>query len=225
MSIALDIITAVIFLWAVIASWRKGFVKAFLGFAAIIVAFVVTKMYYESVAAWIDEKFMHSRVVAMLDNMVASNEQISTARAAFDQFIANVKSIVPQLTPNTTSFGGTDPLQNTMDAITSRISFTFSEVAAIIVVFLAVLLVCRIIIAIIDAIFKLPGLGVINHGLGLILGIVKGTLFVFLFCLLVSFIGMMMSASPDPAINREMINETYIFKIFYYNNVIANGFF
>ncbi|MBQ3379627.1 MAG: CvpA family protein [Clostridia bacterium] len=225
MNIALDIITAAIFLWAVIASWRKGFIKAVLGFVVLIAAFVVTKLYYQSLALWIDEKFMHNKVVDMLEKMVSSNEQLSSARAAFDAFIGNVKSIVPQLTPNTAGIKGSDTLQSAIDTVTARISYTFSEVAAIIIIFVVVLIVGRIAIAIINAIFKLPGLGAINHGLGLILGIIKGAVFVFLFCILISFVGMMTASNPDPVINRDLINETYIFKIFYYNNMIANSLF
>ncbi|MBR2742121.1 MAG: CvpA family protein [Clostridia bacterium] len=223
MNIALDIITAVIFLGTVIASWRRGFVRAVLGIVSLIAAFVVSKAYYQTFAAWIDEKFMHNKVTEMLNGLVSSNEQAESVKISFDTFIANIKSLVPGLSQTVSD--GSGAVQGAVDTITERISYSFSEVAAIILIFLAVLVVCRIIIAIIDAIFKLPGLGAINHGLGLIVGIIKGVFFVFLFCILVAFIGMMMAASPEPLITREVINETYIFKIFYYNNVITNSMF
>lgn len=224
MNFALDIICIVIFLWAVIASWRKGFIKAALGLVSVIVAFFLSKAYTPVLAAWIDKKFMNGKVMEMFANFFSSNEHAAKIGESVTGFFESIKQAVPGALGDM-EYAGADGIKAMANSIAGTISYSLSEILAFIILFAVILIICKIIIAIVNAIFSLPVLGAINHGLGFVFGLVKGVLFVFLLCLVVSFIAMMTATGASPPITSEIINDTFIFKHFYYNNVIAGYIF
>ena len=225
MNFALDIICVVIFLWAVIASWRKGFIKAALGLVSVIVSFLLAKAFTPALAGWIDEKFMNGKIALMFENFLSSNEQLAKAGETITGFFDSIKQAVPGGASDGIVSSGEEQISSITSTIAGTISYSLSEIAAFIILFVVILIICKIAIVIINAIFSLPLLGMINHGLGFVFGFVKGALFVFLLCLLVSFVIMMTASGENPAITFDIVDDTYIFKHFYYNNIIAGFLF
>ena len=225
MSIALDIICAVIFLWAVIASWRKGFIKSILGLASVIAAFVVSKKYTPDFALWIDKNFMNGKVGELLDSFASSNKDVSSMIESVTSLFESMKQIVPSSEFGMSGTTAAESIKTAMDSFTAALSYSLSEIAAFILLFIATFIVCKIVIFFIDLIFKLPVLDTINKGFGFLFGIIKGLLFIFVVCLLVSFVMMMTSANANPLITAEIIEDTYVFRHFYYNNIVAGFLF
>lgn len=228
MNYVLDIIVLSILAITIITSFKKGFVRSLLEFVSVILAFFIAKTYSPIVSEYISQNIISKTVEAYLSKAASSNANLINTINSISDIFKNINDteILNELAGIKLNIASQNiSVDKIIDSLTQSISNSISSVIAFILVFIVSIIAIKIIIVLIDAIFKLPVIGTINKILGIILGLLKGILFVFVFCLIVSFVVMTGINSKEPLITNEIILQTYILKLFYYNNFISGFLF
>jgi len=232
MSIALDVILAIIFLASIIMGVQRGFVRMVLGFVAVIVAIVITFSYYQQATQYIRERFLddfiEKKVVVKVNQLLNVDESVYN----MDNSAVNVDGLLEDKSDGLSRFMGlidtndlkgllssapslSEGRQAVVDKMTDTISGFLGSAIAIVLIFCVSMLVLNLIVAAIDRIFSLPVLGTINRIGGLIVGIFCAVAIVLIICALLRFFMPIFEASNFPLISNSTIDNTSAFKHFY----------
>ena len=210
-------------------SMKKGFIGASKSiFALILTAVLLSSMqpavlgFLQSTAASEGIRNMVSKNIASsyqkqqlsedTDTTDVQNTEIICTSLGFPQFMENsIKKTVSQMT---------EIKNNVMEVITDAVTLMILKVIAMILVFLLVRIFVFLLLKLLESLFRLPGLKMINRTLGAVLGVINAILLVYIICGAVS----LFAPSEKLVMIEETVKNTYILKHFYENNLLMSLF-
>lgn len=201
MGIVVDLIIIAIIALSAFLGYRKGFVTLAIKFFAFIIAIAITFIIYKPVSnvvinvTQIDESIENS--ILEKANEIMTNEENETS----NKMLEDAKTgILPQ---------------------TAReIAVNIVTGGVVLILFIAVRIALKFITALANIVAKLPIIKQFNEMGGLLYGVLRGVLVVYIAMLLIGVVGQI---NPQNSIHQN-INESYVGKMMYENNVL-NIFF
>lgn len=201
MGIVVDLIIIVIIALSAFLGYRKGFVTLAIKFFAFIIAIAITFIIYKPVAnvvinvTGIDESIENA--ILEKANDIMTNEENETSNKMLEEAKTG---ILPQ---------------------TAReIAVNIVTGGVVLILFIAVRIALKFVTALANIVAKLPIIKQFNEMGGLLYGVLRGVLVVYIAMLLIGVVGQI---DPQNSIHQN-INESYVGKMMYENNVL-NIFF
>lgn len=202
----IDIILIVVFAGCIIDGRKKGFVKMILSVVATVIALFIAKEYAEPVANWINESFVHGRIVesisrAISDSVGSGAAAIANAlpgyivRAA-EAIGLSAKEITADLGSNVTSVQAAEQI---CTAVEGAFIVPAIKIVSFFIIFAIGSAVLNFAASFINGIFKLPLIKSVNKLLGAILGGVKGLIAVLIIGLVFWLISSIAPETPFAA--------------------------
>ncbi|MBN2897325.1 MAG: CvpA family protein [Clostridia bacterium] len=216
----IDIVIVIIVLYNVIRGFSLGFIRSVVGIIGYVVAFFVSKEYHEFVLTYALNHFqvisdMQSTIAYKIETMLINSISEGTASLAQPTLTGSGISFLEHL--NVQDFIAVDTVAtNSASEIGVKIAAFIMNGLSAIVVFMAVLLVIKIIGVILNALMELPVLKSVNRFAGLLIGIVKGGLFVFSIMTLLAFLS---PTIHDTAV-MQALYQSKVGIVFYNNNIL-----
>lgn len=201
MGIVVDLIIIAIIALSAFLGYRKGFVTLAIKFFAFIIAIAITFIIYKPVAnvvinvTGIDESIENA--ILEKANDIMTNEENETSNKMLEEAKTG---ILPQ---------------------TAReIAVNIVTGGVVLILFIAVRIALKFVTALANIVAKLPIIKQFNEMGGLLYGVLRGVLVVYIAMLLIGVVGQI---NPQNSIHQN-INESYVGKMMYENNVL-NIFF
>lgn len=202
----IDIILIVVFAGCIIDGRKKGFVKMILSVVATVIALFIAKEYAEPVANWINESFVHGRIVesisrAISDSVGSGAAAIANAlpgyivRAA-EAIGLSAKEITADLGSNVTSVQAAEQI---CTAVEGAFIVPAIKIVSFFIIFAIGSAILNFAASFINGIFKLPLIKSVNKLLGAILGGVKGLIAVLIIGLVFWLISSIAPETPFAA--------------------------
>lgn len=196
--IIIDLVLIIFVLLSVFLGYKKGLVKLGMQLVAFVIAIVATIVLYRPISNLVIN-------VTSIDEML-ENTIISKVDEAID------KSDEEGITSSLIESAKEGMLPNAARQMSINIIYG----GVIIILFIAIRIALKFITALADAISKLPILNQFNKAGGILYGLLRGVLIVYAILLIVALFG---EINPKNSVN-EMVNETYIAKVMYDNNIL-----
>lgn len=223
MAIALDLILAGVFIFILVRSYFRGFMRTVIELVGYILICVLAFTCSQPLAAGIYDTFVEESVVQSVESVVDTQLGMSAAEAA-DSLWERLPDFLAQSAAGLgiTQEGLASALQQGLDHsedmagavagyVAEPIITGFIQVILILVILLLGMIIVRLIARAVNRIFQLPVLGTVNRVLGGILGLFKACLLTLLLCWLISLLASM--AGGDFGFQlRGAIDRTFIFK-------------
>ncbi len=196
MSIVVDFIIVAIILLSTFLAYRKGLITLAIQLVAVIIAVVLTLLLYKPV----------SNVII---NVTGIDETIQNAiLEEANDIMTNGEEGANQVV---------DTIQNNMLPETARtISINIIEGAVILLLYIVIRIILKFVTALANLVSKLPVLNQLNQLGGIIYGILRGVLIVYILLLLVNLSG---EIEPQNQVYTA-VEESYIGKMMNENNIL-----
>ena len=196
MSIVVDLIIVAIIILSVFLAYRKGLVSLAIGLVSFVIAIVVTLILYKPVSNIVIN-------VTGIDEMI-ENTIYEKANELMEQEDETSQMIM-------------DTAKNGLLPETARaLAINIVTGGVILILFVLVKIALRFVTALANLIAKLPIINQVNKLGGIIYGLLRGFLIVYVALLVISVVGQI---NPDNAIHKEVEN-SYIGKTMYENNIL-----
>lgn len=180
----IDALLVLLFLICLLSGRSKGFFRTVATLAFSIVGLIIAKALAEPAGEWLTDNFIHERLVTYFSGVLQENvaNGSNAAIAALPEYLVNAakeagfsfrnilgSSFSPsQITSLATKLATTS--ETVFKPVITGLGYAF--------VFVGFKIVSYFVTVVFSFIFKLPGLNMINNLLGLILGALKGLIFV-----------------------------------------------
>lgn len=213
MGIILDIIVIAIFALNIFICYKKGLVKLAVGLIAVIASVILSMIFYKPVSNMVIENTEFDEKIenAIIENFTVNIEE--NEENEDNGFIKYIEKYVD------------DAASKTANEIVIEAADTIAIKVINICVILAIFILARIVLILLtfisDIITDLPIIKQCNEVGGIIYGIVKALLIVYVVLAIVFFI---VYTTGNTAIT-DVISNTYITKFFYDNNLLLTILF
>ena len=213
MGIILDIIVIAIFALNIFICYKKGLVKLAVGLIAVIASVILSMIFYKPVSNMVIENTEFDEKIenAIIENFTVNIEE--NEENEDNGFIKYIEKYVD------------DAASKTTNEIVIEAADTIAVKVINICVILAIFILARIVLILLtfisDIITGLPIIKQCNEVGGIIYGIVKALLIVYVVLAIVFFI---VYTTGNTAIT-DVISNTYITKFFYDNNLLLTILF
>jgi len=220
MSFLIDLIIVAIIALAVIISAKRGFVRTAIEVAGFVLAFLISVNLGNAISNFTYDKVIEPAIVSAVSEKTAES-----ASSAIDSMWDAIPDI---LTKNGEAFGISketlsDKLENTKDntetiatdisqTAIKPIATTFLSSLFSLVLFVVLLVVVGILAKAINKLFSFSVIGKLNATLGGILGIPKGLVLGYVFCILLT---VLFFFAPDGiwVFTRENADKSYLYSL------------
>mgnify|MGYP001623040751 CR=1 FL=1 len=201
MNIVVDVVIVAIIALSTLLAYRKGLISLAIGLVSFIVALVLTLILYRPIASIIIN-------YTSIDDMIA-NSIYADSSDSINQNAENAEYLIDQAKNNLLPEAAHNLANNIVTGIVA------------LVLFVAIQIILRLIKALANLIAKLPILSQINKAGGVVYGLLRGVLIIYVVMLLISI-----SAEIDPE-NAAFtaIEDSYVGNFMYENNLLKNMFF
>ena len=213
----------------IIASMKRGFISA----SKKILALILTAVLLSSVQPAMLTMLQSTPASDAIRNMVSKNISSSYKREGLPEDAdttdtEETKVIVsslgfPKFMENSitkTVSGMTEIKNNVMETVTDAVTLMIMKLLSVILLFLIVKFFVFLLLKILESLFKLPGLKTINRLLGAGLGVINALLLIYIICGAVS----LFAPADKLVLIEETVQNTYILKYFYENNLLLSLF-
>lgn len=222
LSVVLDSIVIIIVAINVIIGIKRGFVKSVMGMVAVVLALICAWNFAPLLAEPINEKYVHDYTVERVEKtLVAKDGNTGKIKFvnAFEKLPEPVRNFLSKhdvsveevMDRYDNAKKETDTERRIAEYIADPIERLISKIIAFAILFVAVLIILYVLLFIIDKVCLLPGLHIMNKGLGVIMGLIKGALFAvavsFVLCHLFPYFSLL-----TDKISSDMIEDTIIVK-------------
>ncbi len=196
MWLILDIIIVAIFVIFAIAGMKKGLIKSLMGTGVVIISIIITMNCYtyladffrttmvygqltdnlnEKIESYVSDAMDEGKMLELLDEAPAG---ISALLSGFGVSTEEVRTKYSEMM----AAGEENIAASISDYIVMPAAKTLSNALAVIVMFIASVIILSLAVMLLDLIFKLPILSTFNKAGGLLGGLVTGLLICFVFC-------------------------------------------
>ena len=231
MGALLDVVSVVILVVCIWSAARRGFVKTIIGFVGTLLAVAAAAIFGPAAASVIRVRLVgpfFERTVGdyLMTYMSGVGESAEAFAAQFNQLLAEMPEVLEaylrrfSVSPEEVrqSFEASS-LESAKDAAVSAISTPLSQAVSnalgFLLVFVAALLLIKLLTVLLDTAAKLPLLRSVNKGLGVALGAVQGVLIVLVFAGVITHLAPFLENYMTTAFDANTISSTLVFKYFY----------
>ena len=206
MSILIDVILIAIIALCAFIGYKQGLIKAAIKIAAFLIAIIVALILYKPVSGFIinntkiDDNIKNTMIEKITPEGMNKNDKVTST--------ANISQKIVDTTNNS--------IENIAETLTNKII----EVVVLLLLFIIVRIILIFITALADLIAKLPILKQFNETGGLIYGIIKGLIIIYV------LLGILLLCEPLIGNSlADVINSSIITKLIYNNNILVNIIF
>ena len=231
MGALLDVVSVVILVVCIWSAARRGFGKTIIGFVGTLLAVAAAAIFGPAAASVIRVRLVgpfFERTVGdyLMTYMSGVGESAEAFAEQFNQLLAEMPEVLEaylrrfSVSPEEVrqSFEASS-LESAKDAAVSAISTPLSQAVSnalgFLLVFVAALLLIKLLTVLLDTAAKLPLLRSVNKGLGVALGAVQGVLMVLVFAGVMTHLAPFLENYMTTAVDANTIISTLVFKYFY----------
>ncbi len=232
MAYIVDILIVALFVFLVVAAYKKGFVSTVIDTFAVAISAVVSYMFFEPVAEGaynlLVRDLVETRFTRVLDDISTTLSVADKVNAMIDGLPQSAVKLAEVMGVNFNSLalsmssGGNlsdDALISlAVEKIGHPIMINVTEVITFIAMFVVITIALKFLAGVFKKANDIPLLGKLNAGLGGVIGLVKAAAIVFVVCTAFYFIAGMSGAGPV----IEAINNSKIYAVIIENNPIVN---
>ncbi len=227
-SIILDIGCVIISLLVVMPSYRKGFLRSIILCIGYIASIIVAINVSRYLSKFIFDTIIRESIIKNVNTTITGNIDSAGIQTVVGGFMSKLPSFLKDSI--SAYFGGEqgiiDNLQKTTGGVVNSIGTTVADniVAPIVVMLLQTLIcvivfvICIIIVKMIARLFQgfyaIPVIGPINSMLGGVVGIAQAAVLLYILAVLGKML-ISLSSNSLEYFNTNIIQSTYVFKIFY----------
>ena len=238
MHFVLDIIIVALCVLTILVSYKRGFFKSVMSLCSGIAALLVAYTFTPQLALIVKEKFLLDKIAGGVVDTLASMARTGAEGAQnvvydlskllensqflsiLDQYGANSDAIKDLI--QSTNDGSHAAVEQVAYAVADPIAGTLASIVVFIGLFLASLLVLRLVTWAIGIIFTLPVLRGVDKILGLVFGIVSALLFVWIFAMVAAAALDAIASVAPGTIDPDILEDSVLLKFFArYNPVEA----
>lgn len=209
MGVIVDIIVIAIIALSVFLGYRKGLIALAIQLCAVIIALVATLVLYKPISALIidntslDENIQNT-IIEKAQNNNENNSQENTTQ---NNELANRDNI-----------DGTEEsnIINIMPEVAKQISINIINIGVMLILYFGIKIALHFVTALANIVAKIPIIKQLNKLGGVIYGLLRGILLIYVVLLLISFAGQI---NPENTLHKQ-INESFITKEMYEHNII-----
>lgn len=228
MAIFWDGLVLLILTLFVVKGVLKGALRSALSLLGVILTAYFSSILGKDLAAWLYDTFFKQSIINSVSDSINSSIGQNTADV-IAQIVDNLPFISllnPDLSNSATVVSaiesGSLTAANTVESVLSPIIIGFISILTTIFLFILISFAVRFLIRLILKVGKLPVLSQFNRILGGVLGLFSGTVIIMLLILILKLIAAFGSANQ--LLSDEVINSTYLFKLFYNFNIFNFDF-
>lgn len=212
MAIALDLAVILIFAVVVVVVVKKGFVRTVLDFASVVCALIFAKIfspllsniYYAALYDGVSEKLAEKISELIENNSLPEALKLDRLTALISKYDSGFADRIKG-----------DTITDSARLIAQPLVGLLSYALAFLTIFVASLIIFKIISVLVGGIFTLPVLRTVNKSLAFLLGLVLGAAYAALFVALTQILTPFISSYYPDVINPDTISNTYIFGYLY----------
>ncbi len=224
-SIILDIILVVVLILCVIEGYKKGFLKSLIGLIGKIASIIVATYLSLPIAQYLYDNIIAKRLASLVREALAvPNQAEALSEFLSHPTIAMLGSVGISLpsAEQLIGLGEESAIQFfTSGAVGDFLSSLIRGFAFILLMFLFSIVV-SIVIRVVGGITRLPLIGTVDRTLGLMLGAIKGALWLFIISVAIYVLAVVVQIE---LITTSTINNTYILDVITENNPIIKILF
>ena len=213
MGIIFDIIILAIFALNIFICYKKGLVKLAVGLIAVVVAIILAVALYKPVSNLVMEK---TGINEKIENLIIENFSAKTSEGQEVKYVGLIDYIEKY---------ATDAVNKTQNEIVYETAGTLAVKVTNVIVLLAIFIVVRALLLLLtfvsDMITSLPLIKQCNEVGGVVYGIIKALLIVYVILAILFFVVLV---SGNTQIS-DIVSSSYITKFLYEHNIILNILF
>ena len=208
-----DIIILAIFALNIFICYKKGLVKLAVGLIAVVVAIILAVALYKPVSNLVMEK---TGINEKIENLIIENFSAKTSEGQEVRYVGLIDYIEKY---------ATDAVNKTQNEIVYETAGTMAVKVTNVIVLLAIFIVVRALLLLLtfvsDMITSLPLIKQCNEVGGVVYGIIKALLIVYVILAILFFVVLV---SGNTQIS-DIVSSSYITKFLYEHNIILNILF
>lgn len=213
MGIVLDIIIIAIIIANIYICYKKGLVKLAVGLVAVLVAIILSVILYKPVSNLI---IKNTGIDKKIENVIIENFSADTQNGGETKYVGVIDYLEKY---------ANDAVTKTQNEIVYETAGTMAVKITNVIVLLAIFIIVRAVLVLLtfvsDAITSLPLIKQCNEVGGVIYGIIKALLIVYI---LLAIVFLIVLVSGNSTIS-DMISSSHITKFFYENNLLLKIIF
>lgn len=219
MAILIDLIVIGILLLSTFIGYKRGLIGVAFKIVSTLIAIVITLILFKPVSSFI---INNTQFAQSIENTIV--EKLSTEEIEAGK-IKQEDSDLPSVIVNYINEGITETVNETKDNVVKVVAKNLAQTAIELIVMVGIFVVVRLLLifakAILEAVAEIPIIKQFNEVGGILYGILRGALLIYIVLAVVSLILPMM----DKGAVVSAINETFLTKVLYNNNLILMLFF
>lgn len=219
MQFIIDLIVIGIIFLSTFLGYRKGLIGVAFKIASFIIAIIITLILFKPISNYIINNTEFAQTIE--DTIV---QKLSTAEIENGQ-IKQENSNLPEVIVNYINVELQDTVNEAKDSIVKIVARNLAETIIDIIVIIGLFIITRLLLlfakAILEAISEIPIIKQFNKAGGILYGILRGLLLIYLTLAIISLILPML----DKTSILNIINNSILTKILYNNNIILMIFF
>lgn len=219
MQFIIDLIVIGIIFLSTFLGYRKGLIGVAFKIASFIIAIIITLILFKPISNYI---INNTEFAQTIENTIV--QKLSTAEIENGQ-IKQENSNLPEVIVNYINVGLQDTVNEAKDSIVKMVARNLAETIIDIIVIIGLFIITRLLLlfakAILEAISEIPIIKQFNKAGGILYGILRGLLLIYLTLAIISLILPML----DKTSILNIINNSILTKILYNNNIILMIFF
>jgi len=214
-ALILDILIVFILGINIFIGYKKGLIKLAVSLVAVLISIIITLILYKPVSnliinnTEIDEKIE----AVIIENATTSEDEVEENLKEEKNYNEIIEKYVQDTVIETKD--------NIVESAAGTLSIKIINIAVMILIFLITRIILILLVFIADAIAKLPILKQFNKAGGIIYGVIKGLLIIYIILAIVFFIVYVTNSTQI----SEIINQTFIIKFMYNQNLLLNIIF
>lgn len=219
MEIMIDLIVIGILLLSTFLGYKKGLIGVAFKILSFIIAIIITLILFKPISNYIVNNTKLSQTIENTIIEKLSSEKIEEGK------IKQEESNLPNVVVNYINEGIDNAVNETKDNIIKTVAHNLTGTAIDLIVMIGIFIITRLLLlfakAILEAVSEIPIIKQFNETGGIIYGILRGMLVIYVILAIISLILPMLEKT---AILR-IINSTILTKMLYNNNLILMLFF
>ena len=221
MQIVLDIIVVAVIIGCGVAAWRKGFIRAAFGFLPMAAALAGTHFASSYVGKFLRGTFLFDSLSGSIEDSMGLDKALQDGAMRTQTEVIEAmplpdflkEALLENNNPVIYQLLDVDSLKEYIAGFLANVCL---NILSVILAFLLIYIAVTVVLNALNLFSKLPALGFINHFMGLLIGSVKGLLFVWLGFIVLTFFQCKANLNGLFA----AMDATYLAKNLYENNIL-----
>lgn len=227
-SLVLDIVLLVTALLLIRRAYRNGFLRSVVLFVGLLAAIFLSIGLSRWLANVLYEQCFRSAVIEQVNEVVQSTAGEVSIADLFEDLMGALPGFFRN--PVLSVFGGQEQISAQLqeqtggvldslgrvvaDTIVGPIAISLLQVICCLLIFLICVIIVRLAASLFKGLYAVPILGTVNSVLGAVVGVFQAAIGIYILALL-AYIVVSMTGNTLSWLNREIIDNTYLFRWFY----------